>query len=147
MSRSIALHAGREGERLTKRQPREPAWVKVVLISVALSFFGVFLLLPLVTVFAEGLRKGWGAYLAAFVSRDAWDAIKLTLDHCRHRRSAQPGVRCRGRLVDRQVRFPGKRLLITLHRPAVLGVTGDFGPDLRAAVRSPGLVRPLAPGT
>ena len=74
MSTSIALHAG-SLERDETASTREPAWVKVVLISVALSFFAVFLLLPLVTVFAEGLRKGWGAYLAALTSRDAWDAI------------------------------------------------------------------------
>jgi sulfate transport system permease protein len=58
---------------------REPAWVKGVLIAVALSFFSLFLLLPLVTVFAEGLRKGWAVYLAALVEPDALFAIYLTL--------------------------------------------------------------------
>lgn len=58
---------------------REPAWVKGVLIAVALSFFSLFLLLPLVTVFAEALRKGWAVYLAALVEPDALSAIYLTL--------------------------------------------------------------------
>lgn len=58
---------------------REPAWVKGVLIAVALSFFSLFLLLPLVTVFAEALRKGWAVYLAALVEPDALFAIYLTL--------------------------------------------------------------------
>ena len=58
---------------------REPAWVKGVLIAVALSFFSLFLLLPLVTVFAEALRKGWAVYLAALVEPDALFAMYLTL--------------------------------------------------------------------
>lgn len=58
---------------------REPAWVKGVLIAIALSFFSLFLLLPLVTVFAEALRKGWAVYLAALVEPDALFAIYLTL--------------------------------------------------------------------
>lgn len=58
---------------------REPVWVKGVLIAVALSFFSLFLLLPLVTVFAEALRKGWAVYLAALVEPDALFAIYLTL--------------------------------------------------------------------
>ena len=78
MSASIALHAG-SLERQETASTREPAWVKVVLVSVALTFFSVFLLLPLGTVFAEGLRKGWGAYFDAMVNPDAWSAIKLTL--------------------------------------------------------------------
>ena len=58
---------------------REPAWLKGVLITVALLFFGLFLLLPLATVFVEAFRKGWTVYLAALVEPDAWAAIVLTL--------------------------------------------------------------------
>ncbi len=58
---------------------REPAWVKGVLIVVALAFFSLFLLLPLVTVFVEALRRGWEVYLAALVEPDALSAITLTL--------------------------------------------------------------------
>jgi sulfate transport system permease protein len=36
-------------------------------------------LLPLASVFAEALRKGWLAYLAAFADPNAWAAIRLTL--------------------------------------------------------------------
>ncbi len=78
MSASIALPAG-SLERQETASTREPAWVKVVLVSIALTFFSVFLLLPLGAVFAEGLRKGWGAYFDAMVNPDAWSAIKLTL--------------------------------------------------------------------
>jgi sulfate transport system permease protein len=58
---------------------REPAWVRGILIGIALTFFALFLLLPLVTVFAEALRKGWGVYFAALVDPDARSAIFLTL--------------------------------------------------------------------
>ena len=57
----------------------EPRWVRVVLLSVALAFVGLFLLLPLATVFTEALRKGWQAYVAALQEPDAWAAIRLTL--------------------------------------------------------------------
>jgi sulfate transport system permease protein len=57
----------------------EPAWVRRALIALALAFFGLFLLLPLLAVFVEALRKGWAVYLAALVEPDALAALKLTL--------------------------------------------------------------------
>ena len=57
----------------------EPAWVKWTLIGVALVFVVLFLVLPLAAVFAEALRKGFGAFLEAFKEPDAWSAIRLTL--------------------------------------------------------------------
>jgi len=53
--------------------------VKWLLISVALGFTGVFLLLPLINVFAQALGKGWHAYVDALTHPDSWSAIKLTL--------------------------------------------------------------------
>jgi sulfate transport system permease protein len=52
---------------------------RVVLTCVAVAFLVLFLLLPLVAVFTEALRKGWTAYLAAFDEPDARAAIKLTV--------------------------------------------------------------------
>ncbi|WP_034431331.1 sulfate ABC transporter permease subunit CysW [Candidatus Contendibacter odensensis] len=63
----------------TSAATREPTWVRGMLITIALAFFALFLLLPLVTVFAEALRKGWGVYFAALVEPDARSAIFLTL--------------------------------------------------------------------
>ena len=57
----------------------EPFWVRVLLIALALAFFGLFLLMPLAVVFTEALKKGWAAYVAGIVSSDAISAIKLTL--------------------------------------------------------------------
>ncbi|HAO32088.1 MAG TPA: sulfate ABC transporter permease subunit CysW [Candidatus Competibacter sp.] len=63
----------------TNAATREPAWVKRLLIAIALAFFALFLLLPLATVFAEALRRGWVVYFAALTEPDARSAIKLTL--------------------------------------------------------------------
>ena len=57
----------------------EPFWVRALLITLALSFAALFLLVPLLAVFAEAFRKGWQAYLAAIIDADALSAIRLTL--------------------------------------------------------------------
>lgn len=57
----------------------ESGWVRGGLITLALAFIGLFLVLPLAAVFAEALRKGWGAYWEALKEPDAWAAIRLTL--------------------------------------------------------------------
>ena len=63
-----------------RRLPTEEApWVRRLLIGLAVGFLGLFLLLPLVTVFMEAFRKGAGAFLAAFADPAAIDAIILTL--------------------------------------------------------------------
>ncbi len=80
MGAAVATHWTVHSRRFeTSAATREPAWVRGILIAIALAFFALFLLLPLVTVFAEALRKGWGVYFAALVDPDARSAIFLTL--------------------------------------------------------------------
>jgi sulfate transport system permease protein len=57
----------------------ESAGVRWTLITVALLFMLLFLVLPLAAVATEALRKGVGAYLEALQEPDAWSAIELTL--------------------------------------------------------------------
>ena len=57
----------------------EPTWVRWALLTVALGFMFLFLVLPLAAVFTEALRKGFEAYFEAFKEPDAWSAIRLTL--------------------------------------------------------------------
>lgn len=57
----------------------ESVWVKNGLIALALAFVGLFLVLPLVAVFAQAARNGWQAYWLALQEPDAWAAIRLTL--------------------------------------------------------------------
>ncbi|MBS1168022.1 MAG: cysW [Proteobacteria bacterium] len=63
-----------------RRLPTEEApWVRRLLIALAVGFLGLFLLLPLVTVFMEAFRKGAGAFIQAFADSAAIDAVILTL--------------------------------------------------------------------
>jgi len=52
---------------------------RLLLIVTALLFLGLFLLLPLLAVFAQALAKGFGAYFIAISQPMAWAAVKLTL--------------------------------------------------------------------
>ena len=65
--------------RRAKAGTTEPTWVKWTLISLALAFIFLFLILPLAAVFTEAMRKGLDAFLEAFKEPDAWSAIRLTL--------------------------------------------------------------------
>ena len=58
---------------------REPRAVRALILAVSLIFFVFFLLLPLLAVFFEALRRGWAVYIAALVEPDALSAIRLTL--------------------------------------------------------------------
>ncbi|WP_088348244.1 MULTISPECIES: sulfate ABC transporter permease subunit CysW [Rhodomicrobium] len=58
---------------------RDPAWVKWLILGLSLSFFAIFILLPLIAVFVEALRKGWGTYITALSEPDALAAVRLTL--------------------------------------------------------------------
>ncbi|MGA0563934.1 sulfate ABC transporter permease subunit CysW [Ancylobacter sp. VNQ12] len=57
----------------------EPAVVKWAIIALAGLFIGLFILLPLINVFAQAFSKGWEAYSLALVEPDALAAVKLTL--------------------------------------------------------------------
>lgn len=62
---------------------RDPAaetpFARFVLIAIAVLFMAVILLLPLVLVFIEALRRGAGAFFEALAEPDTFSAIKLTL--------------------------------------------------------------------
>lgn len=68
---------GHNGSR--PRATTEARWVRWTLISTALTFLGLFLILPLVIVFTEAFAKGAGVYFAAITDPAAASAIKLTL--------------------------------------------------------------------
>ena len=63
----------------TNAATREAPWVRRLILGAALSFFVLFLLMPLLAVFAEALRKGWFTYVTALTDPDALSAIYLTL--------------------------------------------------------------------
>src|SRR6266700_4173733 len=57
----------------------EPRAVRVALIAMAVIFLGVFVVLPLIMVFAQAFSRGISAYLAALSEPEALSAIRLTL--------------------------------------------------------------------
>jgi sulfate transport system permease protein len=57
----------------------EPGPVRFIIIALAVTFLSVFVVLPLVVVFAQAFSKGIGAYVAALTEPEALAAIRLTL--------------------------------------------------------------------
>lgn len=66
-------------EETSIRSTTESRALQFVLIGIALAFLGFFLLLPLIAVFSEALKDGFGAFLDAVTTDDAISAMKLTL--------------------------------------------------------------------
>jgi sulfate transport system permease protein len=62
-----------------RRSTAESPWVRRLLIGVALMFLALFLVIPLVSVFAQAFAKGIGFYFQSLADPMAWSAIKLTL--------------------------------------------------------------------
>ncbi|MCW5626780.1 MAG: sulfate ABC transporter permease subunit CysW [Burkholderiales bacterium] len=57
----------------------EPAWLRWLLIGIAIGFLVLFLVVPLAAVFQRALSKGLNVYFAAVTEPDALAAIRLTL--------------------------------------------------------------------
>jgi sulfate transport system permease protein len=81
MAAGVALrgHSSRAEQLESLSATREPLWVKWGLIGLALSFFLVFLLMPLLAVFVEAFREGGEVYLQALMDENTLHALKLTL--------------------------------------------------------------------
>src|SRR3954468_3935553 len=79
MAGNVKRKANGDSHRQSRRGTEESPVVKWVLISIALAFCVVFLLLPLVNVFAQAFSMGGKAYLSALTNPDSLAAIRLTL--------------------------------------------------------------------
>jgi sulfate transport system permease protein len=92
----------------------DPPWVKGLILGMMAAFLALVLILPMVTVFFEALRKGLAPALAAIQNPDAQAAIKLTLVAAAITVpfNAAFGV-CAAWAIAKHS-FPGKALLITL---------------------------------
>ena len=123
---------------------RDPVFVKYAVIGLSLTFFAVFLLLPLFAVFSEALRKGWDAYFAALVEPDTISSIKLTLIAAAIAVPMNLAFGVAAAWAVAKFDFPLKRLLVTfidlpfsvspvvagLIYVLVFGAQGWFGPAL-----------------
>lgn len=61
------------------RATKDPRWVQALLVGATLAFLGLFLFVPLVSVFVEAFRKGAVVYAKAVTEENARSAIWLTL--------------------------------------------------------------------
>jgi sulfate transport system permease protein len=137
----------------------EPRPVRWLLTGVALGFLLLFLFVPLIAVFAEGLKKGWSAYVAALLEPDALAAVRLTLLTAAIAVPLNTGFGVAAAWTIAKFRFPGRSLLLTLIdlpfavSPVIAGMIfvllfgaqGWFGPwleerDLRIVFAVPGIV-------
>ncbi|KON85493.1 sulfate ABC transporter permease [Sporosarcina globispora] len=98
----------------SSREAADPKWVQWLLISIALTFLGLFLILPLVTVFVQAFEKGIAVYLEAITNPEALSAIKLTIlvAMIAVPLNALFGIMAAWAITKFQ--FKGKNLLITL---------------------------------
>jgi sulfate transport system permease protein len=96
------------------RATHDPAWMRWTLTTVALLFLSLFLLLPLAAVFAEALRRGFGAYFSAFADHDAIASIRLTLLTALISVPANLVFGVAAAWTIAKFQFRGKSLLITL---------------------------------
>jgi sulfate/thiosulfate transport system permease protein len=132
-----------------RRRPdarNDTPWVKWLVISLATGFLGLFIVLPLVCVFAEAFAKGIGAYIAALTDPDTLSAIRLTLIVAAISVSTNAVFGIVGAWAIAKFEFRGKNLLIALIElpfsvsPVVAGLVfvllfglqGYFGPWLVA---------------
>lgn len=69
----------RDANSKSQRGSEESPFIKWLLVSIAMTFTVVFLLLPLVNVFAQAFSKGFEGYFKALTDPDTMSAIKLTL--------------------------------------------------------------------
>lgn len=92
----------------------EPPAIRIAIIGLAVTFLSVFVVLPLVLVFAQAFSHGILAYFAALAEPEALAAIKLTLLVA----AISVGLNLVFGLVAAwaiaKFEFPGKTFLITL---------------------------------
>ncbi|MFL6735582.1 MAG: sulfate ABC transporter permease subunit CysW [Sphingomonas sp.] len=138
---------------------REPVPAKALLISAAIGYIVLMLLLPLGAVLYEALRKGWQLWLAAVTEPDARASIRLTLVVAAITVPLNTIFGIAAAWAVAKFSFPGKTALVALIElpfsvsPVVSGLVfvllfgaqGWFGPwleahDIRIIFALPGLV-------
>lgn len=137
----------------------EPAYLRRILIGVALIFLSGFLLLPLILIFSSALSRGVDAYLSALWEEESWQALKLTLLTAGITVPINTLFGVAAAWCICRFSFPGRSLLLTLIdlpfavSPVVAGLLfvllfgskGLLGPwlashDIRIIFATPGIV-------
>jgi sulfate transport system permease protein len=76
---ATATKTSNASRRQSQRGTEESPAAKWILVTLAMAFCLVFLLLPLANVFAQALANGWSYYLESLAEPDTRAAIRLTL--------------------------------------------------------------------
>lgn len=137
----------------------EPAYVRWILITIAILFLALVLVLPLVTVFTQALKKGLDVYYKSLIDKNALSAIKLTLLTAAISVPLNTLFGIAAAWSITKFRFKGKNLLISLIdlpfaiSPVISGLVfvllfgsrGWFGPwlsahDIKIIFALPGIV-------
>ena len=92
----------------------EPLWVRILLITGALTSVGVLLVLPLVTIFGEALSRGWAIYWNSISEFNSLSAIKLTLITAAIAVPLNLAFGISAAWAIGKFDFPGKKILMTL---------------------------------
>ncbi|PZD95875.1 sulfate ABC transporter permease subunit CysW [Paenibacillus sambharensis] len=158
MAGAITTHLSEE----TARRPRhinEGPVVRIVLITIALLFLGLVVLLPLASVFVEAFKRGMDVYYSAITEKDALSALRMTLLAAAVAVPLNTVFGIAAAWAITKFRFKGKNLLITLIdlpfavSPVIAGLIfvlmfgaqGFFGPwlashDIQIIFALPGIV-------
>jgi sulfate/thiosulfate transport system permease protein len=124
----------------------EPWLIRAVIIAITVTFLTVFVVLPLVVVFAQAFSKGIGAYFSALTDPEALSAIRLTLTVAAISVSLNLVFGVTAAWAITKFEFPGKTFLISLIdlpfsvSPVISGLVfvllfgaqGFFGPPMQA---------------
>lgn len=124
----------------------EPVWIRRAIIAVSLAFLALILVIPLVAVFVEAFRKGFGVYLASITEPAALSALELTLLAAAVAVPLNTLFGLTAAWAIARFDFVGRNLLLTLLdlpfavSPVIsgliylllFGAQGWFGPALRA---------------
>jgi sulfate transport system permease protein len=124
----------------------EPLWLRCVLIALTYLLIGGIILVPLIYVFYQALRDGWGAYTEnLFRDAETRQAIWLTLSIAPVAVLLNTGFGLAAAWAITRFRFPGRSLLVSfidvpfaispvvagLMFVLLFGMQGYFGPTLR----------------
>ena len=156
--KNSSRHA-RDAVAKSQRGTEESPFIKWLLIAVAFLFAALFLLLPLINVFAQAFSKGWAGYFKGLTDPDTMSAIKLTLTVAAISVPLNVIFGLAAAWCIAKFNFRGKPLLITLIdlpfsvSPVVaglifvvmFGLQGFFGPwldshDIKIIFAVPGIV-------
>ena len=137
----------------------EPRWIRWTVITLAIAFLIVLIVMPLVLVFSQAFSRGFAAYLRALIDPEAQVAIRLTLLIAAISVSLNLVFGLIAAWAIAKFEFPGKTILISLVdlpfsvSPVISGLVfvllfggqGYFGPwlqsrDIQILFAVPGIV-------